>query len=349
MSVLKALVSACALALAILTMPAATVAQTPAPSAQTPAPAAAAKPLVLLPYEEPGSTDPHAVAISETLAAGLGAAGVAVKSVTPVDHLEAVANAAKICADNGATGILVPEGRYEQTLKVIPAPFVTILRYPTHVEFRLDEIGCDGVVRWTTTTTGDEAPTGAFSVGNLGGAVDAAFRTAVQAAATARGTASVPQTAANAVPAAAASPAAAAAPSTYVLIPFEQPGLADPRGGDMTHSLLGQLQQQKLDVKVGPSIDHVTAVARAQQLCTGTDTQAIIVPNVRIEQSSATGRSHASLRLTLLSCGGGVLRHGAAEADMGNGFIRNFGAAVVGVTERAMGPAIEQLFPTANK
>ena len=47
-------------------------------------------------------------------------------------------------------GILVPEGRYEQTLKVIPTPFVSILRYPTHVEFRLDQIGCDGAVRWTT-------------------------------------------------------------------------------------------------------------------------------------------------------------------------------------------------------
>jgi hypothetical protein len=88
-------------------------------------------------------------------------------------------------------------------------------------------------------------------------------------------------------------------------------------------------------------------IARAQQLCTGTGAQAIIVPNVRIEQSSATGRSHASLRLTLLGCQGSVLRHGAAEADMGNGFIGNFGAAVVGVTERAMGPAIEQLFPSA--
>jgi hypothetical protein len=230
---------------------------------------------------------------------------------------------------------------------VIPAPFVTILRYPTHVELRLDEIGCDGTVRWTTTTTGDEAPTGAFSVGNLGAAVDAAFRTAIDAAAHARAGASIAQS--PAPPAATAPASPAPAPSTYLLIPFEQPGIADPRGADVTHSLLTQLQQHKLDVKVFDPIDHFTAVARAPQLCAGTGTQAIIVPNVRVEQSSATGRSHASLHHSLLSCGGSVLGHGAAEADMGNGFIGNFGAAVVGVSERAMGPAIEQLFPNASK
>jgi len=306
--------------------------------------------LVLLPYEEPGSTDPHAIAISQTLATGFADAGVGVKSIAPAVHIDAVANAAKICANNGVTGILVPEGRYEQTLKTIPLGlFLTILRYPTHVEFRLDEIGCDGVVRWTTTTTGDEAPSGVMSVGNLGGAVDAAFRTAVQAAVHARATASVassPATSAAATSVVAIA-ATAAPPSTYLLLPFEQPTLGDPHAADITHSLLSQLQQRKLDIKVGTPIDHLSAISGAAALCAGNGAQAIIVPDVRIEQSSATGRSHASLRLTLLSCGGVLLSHGSAEADMGNDFIRNFGAAVVGVSERAMGPAIDQLFPPA--
>jgi hypothetical protein len=272
-----------------------------------------------------------------------------VTSLAAVDHLEAVTNAAKICADNNATGILVAEGRYEQTHKVIPAPFVTILRYPTHVELRLDEIGCDGGVRWTTTTTGDEAPSGAFSVGNLGAAVDAAFRKAAHDAVAARATASAAQTAPIAVAVVApASPAAPAAPvSTYVLVPFEQPGIADPRGADVTHSLLTQLQARKLDVKTVAPIDHFAAVANAPRLCTDNAAQAILVPNVRVEQSSATGRSHAALRLSLLSCTGALVRQSTAEADMGNGFLGNFGSAVVGVAERAMGPALDQLFPNA--
>jgi hypothetical protein len=355
MPVRKTFVFGCALVLASLGTSAAALAQTPAVTpgpaatpAAAPAAAGAAK-LVLLPYEEPGSTDPHAIAISQGLAAALTAAGVAATSIAPADHLDAVANAAKICADNGATGILIPEGRYEQTRKVIPAPFVTILRYPTHVDFRLDEIGCNGAVRWTTTTTGDEAPAGAFSVGNLGAAVDAAFRTALTAAAAARASANVAPGPAPAPAVAPASPAAAVTPSSYLLVPFEQPGIADPRGPDITRSLLTKLQEYKLNVTAGPSIDHFSAVTNAAQLCSAGSAQAIIVPNVRIEQSSATGRSHASLRLVLLSCTGSVLGHGDAEADMGQAFINNFGAAAVGVTERAMEPAIQKLFPNATK
>jgi hypothetical protein len=346
MTILKAIVFACVPALAGLSIPVAALAQTPppAPAAPAPAPASGAK-LVLVPYESPGSTDPHATAITQTLKDDLAAANVAVTTLAPADHLEAVASAAKICADNNATGILVPEGRYEQTKKVIPAPFVTILRYPTHVEFRLDEVGCDGGVRWTITTTGDEAPTGAFSVGNLGAAVDAAFRTALQAAATARAAANVPQTAASAVAAAPAPAAPAPPPSSYLLVPFEQPGIADPRGPDITRSLLAKLQEHKLDVKAGVALDHFTVVKNAPRLCSDFGTQAIIVPDVRVEQSSVTGRSHASLRLTLLNCSGSVLRHGAAEADVGQVFMGNFGATVVGVSEKAMGPAIDQLFP----
>jgi len=347
MSLRKTFVSAFVLALAAGAAPAAALAQTAPPAAPS-APVSGAK-LVLLPYESPGSTDPHAAAITQTLAADLAAANVPVTTLAPVDHLEAVAGAAKICADNNATGILVPEGRYEQTKKVIPAPFVTILRYPTHVDFRLDEIGCNGAVRWSTTTVGDEAPTGAFSVGNLGAAVDAAFRTAVQAAATARGTAGVPQTPAAMVAAAPAAAAASAAPSTYLLIPFEQPGIADPRGPDVTHSLLARLQERKLDVKTASPVDHYAVVSNAPALCTNAGAQAIIVPDVRVEQSSVTGRSHAQLRLTMLSCAGAVTAHGTAEADMGQAFMGNFGATVVGVSERAMNPAIDQLFSTAPK
>ncbi|HEX3549891.1 MAG TPA: hypothetical protein VHT53_05915 [Candidatus Elarobacter sp.] len=326
----------------------------PAPAASAaPAPAAAAaspaSKLVLVPYERAGSTDPHAVAITKSLADDLAAAGMTVATTAPVDHLDAVANAAKVCSDNGVSGFLIPEGRYEQTKKIIPAPFVTILRYPTHVELRLDEFGCDGRIRWSTTTVGDEAPSGAFSVGNLGGAVDAAFRTAAKAAADARAASTVPQT----VPAAVAAPetpaAPAAAPANYVLLPFEQPALADPRAADMTHSLLDRLQQHKIDVKAATPMNHLAAIASAPQLCAQNGVQGIIVPDVRIEQSAFSGRSHAELRLTSVSCTGGILGKGNGDADMGQAFMINYGAAVVGVAERAMNPAIEQLFPNAPK
>ncbi|MBV8150746.1 MAG: hypothetical protein JOY59_04250 [Candidatus Eremiobacteraeota bacterium] len=313
--------------------------------ADTAAAAASAQPLVLVPYEEPGSKDPHAATISQTLQEQFGAAGLTVKAIAPIDHLSAVASAAKICADNNVTGILIPEARYEQTKKVIPTPFVTVLRYPTHAEFRLDQIGCDGSVRWTTTAVGDQAPAGAFSVGNLGAAVDAALKTAEQTAVAARAAASV------AAPPAAAPVAAVPVPATvssYLLVPFEQPGIADPHASDLTNSLQTKLKEHKLDVKTGAPVDHLSVVSTASQLCTSSGAQAIIVPGVRIEQSSVTGRSHAAMRLTLMSCGGTIVRESTAEADMGQAFMYNFGAAVVNVSEQAMSPAIDQLFPASK-
>jgi hypothetical protein len=324
----------------------------PRTNAQTPA-----QVLVLVPFEQPGGSDPHAVAITQLLTAGLGNAGLVIKSVAPMDHLDGVANAANLCKDNGATGILAPEGRYEQTKKTIPAPFVTIVRYPTHVELRLDEMACDGSLRWTSTTVGDTSRTSAqnlFNIGtdNLGSDVDAAYRIAIDAAVKARGSASVTETSPdpNMVPRTAAVPASIVAdtpppPLTYLLVPYEQPGISDPRGSDITHSLLTALQKKSLTVVAGKPVDHETTIASAGQLCTENKAQNIIVPDIRIEQSSYTGRSHASMLLTLLDCNGAVVSHGAGEADMGSGFMANFGAAVVGVTERAMPPAIAQLFP----
>jgi hypothetical protein len=353
MFVLKTVAPLCAAPLFALSLMGTALAQTtapsPAPAAPAPPAAAASAKLVLVPYESPGSTDPHAVAITQTLMTEFAAANLNVVAIAPMDHLEAVANAAKLCADNGASGILIPEGRYEQTKKVIPAPFVTILRYPTHVELRLDEIGCGGGVRWSTVTTGDQAPTGAFAVGNLGAAVDAGFRSAAHDAAVARAGATLAPVAPAAMPAAPAPTAAAAPVSTYFLVPFEQPGIADPRGPDITNSLLSRLQQRKLDVKLGNPLDHFSVIANAPQLCSGSGAQAIIVPDVRVEQSSATGRSHASLRLTMLSCTGAVLARGTGEADIGQLIMGNFGAAVVGVSERAMDPAIDQLLANAPK
>lgn len=334
-SMLKACASAVVLVFASLSF--AVVAR-----AQTPPPVAPAK-LVLLPYGEPGSTDPRAADISFTLAEDLKNAGMAVVRVPVVDHLEAVANAAKICADNGATGILIAEGRYEQTRIAESIPkYATVTRYPTRVEVRLDEIGCDGFLRWTTTTVSDEAPSDMPRIRNLGTVIDDGFARALHDAAVARASATVGRTPTGAV---AASPAGApATPPTYLLLPFEEPGIGDAHAAQITHSFLLRLQQRKLNVTVGTPMDHITAVAAAPSLCSASGAQAIIVPKVRLEQSVETARSHAAMRLSLLSCSGKTLARGVGDADVGH--IYMFDAAFVAVSERAMGPALDQLFAT---
>jgi len=333
------------LMLAGLNASAVALAQTPSPATsvptQLPAPG-----LVLVPYEEDAkTTDPHAVAITQTFAKDLATAGVAVTVIPPLDHLDAVAGAAKICADNHATALLIPEGRYEQTLKRVPIGLLTtIYHYPVHVEFRLDEVGCDGTIRWSTTTTGDQNPGGmGFSPANLGSYVDTAFRAAELTAAQAFAVAVIPP-GPTGVAAVTAPATPLVGPTSYLLLPLGQPTIADPHIADVTHSLLVQLQARKLDVKLGTPMDHLSAITGAAKLCAANGTQAIIVPNVRVEQSSFSGRSHASMHVALLSCGGAVLAHGAGEADMGGGG-NNFGAGVTAVSERAMPLALDQLFP----
>ncbi|HTU69595.1 MAG TPA: hypothetical protein VMF11_04665 [Candidatus Baltobacteraceae bacterium] len=310
--------------------------------------AAPPKGLVLVPFEEPNSTDPHAAAVTEAILADFAAAGMTVPTVAPIDHIDAVSTAAKICATNNAWAVLIPDGRSEQTMKRVAVSFVTVLHYPTHVELRLDVVGCNGRVLWSTVTTGDQNPGGVYSVGNLGAAVDAAFASAAQEAVQKYVHATIPESAATGADPSAAPVAQPASGAAYLLLPVGQPGIADPRADDITHSLAEQMQQRKLEVKVGASIDHLSAVTTAPQLCSANGVQGIVVPTVRIEQSGVTGASHAVVRLALLDCSGAVSGHGYGDADLKHVTMVNFGAAAVEVSERAMGPALDQLFPATK-
>ncbi|HEY5340300.1 MAG TPA: hypothetical protein VIK27_04670 [Candidatus Aquilonibacter sp.] len=116
-------------------------------NAQAPAPAAPSNTYVLIPYDQPDGKDEHASAVMSDLSKDFEAAHVTVTTAPPIDHLEAVEHAASLCAQYHANGLLIAEGRDEQTMKAVYAVLTTVIRYPTHVEFRLDEIGCDGVGR----------------------------------------------------------------------------------------------------------------------------------------------------------------------------------------------------------
>ena len=313
--------------------------------------------LVLLPYEQPGTTDPHAAAVTQALVDGFAQAGMRVKTVAPVDHLQALANARKLCADSGVRGILVAAGRYEQTpdqvvvsggtqsgrrpdLRKLPA---TIQSYPAHVELRLDELGCDGVVRWTTTATADETLAPTDRGRNVGKVIDEAFLRAAHDAAAARAAAIVAEP--EAVRPASARTVPSSSPTMYALLPYQQPGIADPHGIDITRSLFVRLQRKNLVVNTVTAMDHFEVFARGPSMCATTGAQAIIVPDLRIEQSKDTASTHASLRLSLLSCGGAVLRQASAEADVAHFYTWNLDAAILDVSERAMDAALAKLFP----
>lgn len=312
--------------------------------AQTPAPAAPGKTYVLIPYDQPDGKDEHASAVMSDLTKDLQAAHVTVTTATPIDHLEAVQQAGSLCAQYHADGLLIAEGRDEQTMKSVYAVLTTVIRYPTHVEFRLDEIGCDGIVHWSKTTTADRNTSG-FSSSNLQAVVDDAFNGAIGDATSAFAQATIadypPASPAAAPPASVAhlDPAA-----KYLVVPFAQPGLADPHAEEIMHPFMDKLEMRKITATAAAPMDRLTVIATAQSLCSAAGASAIIVPALRIEQSSFHGDSYAELRLDVVGCSGVVLAKALGTANYKRGTLNNFGADAVEVSEEAMDPALAQLF-----
>jgi hypothetical protein len=92
-------------------------------------------------------------------------------------------------------------------------------------------------------------------------------------------------------------------------------------------------------------MDHFEVFARGPGICAATGAQAIIIPALRIEQSKDTNSTHASLKLSLVTCGGAALRQASAEVDVSHPYTWNLDAAVVDVSERAMDQALAKMFP----
>jgi hypothetical protein len=312
--------------------------------AQTPAVPSAAKTFVLVPYDQPDGKDPHAEPVMSDLDRDFKGVNVSVVTAAPIDHLEAVAHAGALCAQYHADGLLVPEGRYEQTVKMVYAVLTNVTHYPAHVDFRLDEVGCDGVVHWSTTATADRNTSG-WATANLNAVIDDAFGAAIDNATAAFARAAIvdyPAAAGAVQPA--GSPAALDPAAKYAVVPFAQPGLADPRADDIMHSFMDKLATRKINASVTAPIDRLTVIADAASLCKSTGASGIIVPGLRVEQSSFDGRSYAELRLDVVGCDGQVLGKALGTADLKRVSIRNYGATVVAVSEQAMDPALAQLF-----
>ena len=305
--------------------------------------------LLFVGIEDPNGTDPTAMGINTTLYEELGGAGIPLAKSDKKYALDAIAQAPALCAAAHATGLFVSAGRYEQTEHETPVPFVgRVIHYSTHVEFRLDEIACDGSVRWSTTTKADVGRSGVmFKPNNVGADVDAAFRAAIGDAVKARTEAKIVEATPPAVPGASGDPSLAAAldpKDTLVLVPIEEPGIADPHAADMTHSLLLTMQKRAMTVKTTDALDHDDVVHDAASLCSANGAKGIVVPHVRVEQSGYSGRSHASFAMTLLSCTGVPIAHGSNDADMPGGAWSNFTASATGVFERAVAPALDALY-----
>ena len=159
-----------------------------------PPPATALPLYVVVPFGEPGDTDPVLLDSTRQFSADLADRGVRSVAGIPTDAVEAVSNARLICAQFSAAGILVSELRFAQT-KGFNAPqfaagFLPYVggvisgagaldRTSIHARYKLFLVDCRGKVIWRTITTADKVHHGANVAAGL---TDISFKAVGEAA-----------------------------------------------------------------------------------------------------------------------------------------------------------------------
>jgi len=126
---------------------------------------------VIIPFGEPGETDPVLNNVTNQFAADLTGRHVRSEISTPIDAIEAVGTAPRMCREYGANGILIPEVRFEQSKERNLTGFIPVVggvvsssgvfdRSPIRARLKLFLIDCTGAVRWKTYTTANKVHKG---------------------------------------------------------------------------------------------------------------------------------------------------------------------------------------------
>ncbi len=137
--------------------------------AQADPPAFARSPLyVIVPFGEPGDTSPVLANATQKFSEDLSDRQVRSALGTPTDAVEAVANAASICTQYKASGILISAMRFGKTDSFNVAAFASgfipyvggvisgagaLNRLPITAQYKLFLVDCRGKVAWRTITT----------------------------------------------------------------------------------------------------------------------------------------------------------------------------------------------------
>ncbi|HEX3465988.1 MAG TPA: hypothetical protein VHS78_18210 [Candidatus Elarobacter sp.] len=126
---------------------------------------------VIVPFGDPGDTDPVLKNATKQLSADLSERRIRSAIATPIDAIEAVGTAHQLCDSYNATGLLIPQLRFEQSKERNLTGFLPVVggvvsssgvfdRSPIRASLRLYLIDCTGVVRWKTYTTANKVHKG---------------------------------------------------------------------------------------------------------------------------------------------------------------------------------------------
>ena len=265
-----------------------------------------------------------------------------------------VANAAQICAQTGASGILVPTARTEQGERKKNYVLVTVPYFATHVELRLARLRCDGTLAWSFVTFGDKDyynsnVQAAVADGHQAG--DRARDGRVRRAPAGRGARRIAGACRIAAPAAATAPAVLAqAGQKVAIVPFTQVGSQpDPSLDFATEEARKRFVARGFKAVVTDPADHLVATKDAPAMCARYGASQLEMGTLRWEQTArfAGLRTHAEVMLTTVDCTGKVV----ASQDLVGEHLHNganFRAGVSSAIEDAFGHWAQMPLPGAK-
>ena len=122
---------------------------------------------VIVPFGEPGNTDPVYKAATTQLNVDLADKTIRTAISVPIDAIEAVGTARQMCGAYNADGVLIPQLRFEQSKERNLTGFIPVVggvvsssgvfdRSPIRASVKLYLVDCTGVVRWKTFTTANK-------------------------------------------------------------------------------------------------------------------------------------------------------------------------------------------------
>ncbi len=309
-----------------------------------PRPVSAAMLVAVVPFAQPGSEKVQNFDdATGILTAKLAERGTTATVLPPTDRLAVVAQAPQICAQTGATGILVPTMRTEQAVRQRNYVLTAVNYYATHVELRLSLVHCDGTLAWTGTATGDKDYFNANVQAGVADGIAQAIGRALDLFA-----ARTPD---------AASPVPTSTPAVRMptgkevaIVPFTQAGMEpDPSLDFATEEARKRYAARGMDVVVTEPADHLIATKDAPAMCARYGASSLVMGTLRWEQTPkfAGIATHAEVMLTTVDCTGKVVATQDAVGDhLHHG--ANYRAGVSAAIEDAFGHWAEAPLPAAK-
>ncbi|MFN2459209.1 MAG: hypothetical protein ABR591_00750 [Candidatus Velthaea sp.] len=122
---------------------------------------------VVVPFGEPGETDPLLANATRDLAQDLSDRQIRSALSTPVDAVEAVSDAPRMCTQFNAAGVLVSQLKFEQSKERNLTGFIPVVggvisssgvfdASPIRARVKLYLVDCHGKVAWKTVTTANK-------------------------------------------------------------------------------------------------------------------------------------------------------------------------------------------------